>query len=343
MSDRGLSDIDKDGWWPSLAIKLIPLALTIVVIFLYGLSIYWSQEPEIMALPQENAWRESGDNKQLVVGYSTVEALIVTSETLLHKNGGLLSNDVMPPSVFQDNMPAWEYGVIVQIRDMARVLRNDFSRSQSQSSEQSDLKEAEPRFNVSRTSWAFPEAEDEYGKGIKGLKAYQTKLASSADTQSQFYARADNLREWLKGVEKRLGNLSQTLSASVVEDRENTDLAGDSAASQSTQTGRNISVKTPWMQIDDKFFEARGSCWALIILLKGIEVDFKAVLEKKNAMASLRQIIRELEATQETLWSPIILNGSGFGLVANHSLVMSSYISRANAAIIDLRDLLARG
>jgi hypothetical protein len=72
-------------------------------------------------------------------------------------------------------------------------------------------------------------------------------------------------------------------------------------------------------------------------------VDFAATLQKKNALVSLRQIIRELEATQEAVWSPIILNGSGFGLVANHSLVMASYISRANAAIIDLRELLMQG
>jgi hypothetical protein len=37
------------------------------------------------------------------------------------------------------------------------------------------------------------------------------------------------------------------------------------------------------------------------------------------------------------------MNGTGFGPIANHSLVMASYISRANAAVIDLRNLLARG
>ncbi len=67
------------------------------------------------------------------------------------------------------------------------------------------------------------------------------------------------------------------------------------------------------------------------------------MLEKKNATVSLRQIIRELEGTQEPMWSPVVLNGTGFGLVANHSLVMASYISRANAALIDLRELLSRG
>jgi len=39
----------------------------------------------------------------------------------------------------------------------------------------------------------------------------------------------------------------------------------------------------------------------------------------------------------------MIFNGEGFGVLANHSLVMASYISRANAAIIDLRELLSKG
>ena len=67
------------------------------------------------------------------------------------------------------------------------------------------------------------------------------------------------------------------------------------------------------------------------------------MLEDKNARISLRQIIRELEAAQGQVWSPIILNGSGFGLTANHSLVMASYLSRANSAVIDMRELLGEG
>ena len=78
-------------------------------------------------------------------------------------------------------------------------------------------------------------------------------------------------------------------------------------------------------------------------MLKAMEIDFADVLDKKAARVSLQQIIRELEGTQATLWSPIILNGEGLGLLANHSLVMASYVSRANAAIIDLRNLLVKG
>jgi hypothetical protein len=97
------------------------------------------------------------------------------------------------------------------------------------------------------------------------------------------------------------------------------------------------------MDVDDVFYESRGACWALIHLLKAAEVDFADVLKKKNAQVSFSQVIRELEATQETIWSPMILNGSGFGVLANHSLVMANYISRANAALLDLRQLLTQG
>ena len=63
----------------------------------------------------------------------------------------------------------------------------------------------------------------------------------------------------------------------------------------------------------------------------------------QNALISFRQIIRELESTQEPLHAPMVLNGDKFGAFANHSLVMANYISRANAAIIDLRFLLQQG
>ena len=76
---------------------------------------------------------------------------------------------------------------------------------------------------------------------------------------------------------------------------------------------------------------------------QGIDIDFAPVLRDKNALVSLDQVIRELEESQKSLGSPIVLNGRPFGFFANHSLVMANYISRANAAMIDLRRLLERG
>ena len=242
-----------------------------------------------------------------------------------------------------DNLPSWEFGVVTQIRDLARALRNDFSRSQTQSTEDQDLSFADPYFHYDTDSWIFPSSESEYRKGITSLRSYLSRLANEREPDAQFYARADNLRDWLSIVEKRLGSLSQRLSASVGQPRINIDLQGDPMAAQSSDRGVEIMVMTPWLEVDDVFYEARGSTWALIHFLRAIEIDLNDVLENKNALVSLRQIIRELEGTQEPMWSPIIMNGTGFGIFANHSLVMASYISRANAAIIDLRSLLSQG
>ncbi|MCG8098912.1 MAG: DUF2333 family protein, partial [Candidatus Thiodiazotropha taylori] len=278
-----------------------------------------------------------------VTGSYTTVTLLTAINTLLEKSGGYLSNDITPPSVFLDNMPNWEFGVLTQVRDLARSLRNDMSRSQSQSLENKDLAIAEPQFNYSNDSWIFPSTEGEYRQGIEALERYLKGLSADGNQNTQFYARADNLRDWLAVVEKRLGSLSQRLSASVGQQRINTDLAGDPSASQSTATNDQMRVQTPWLEIDDVFYEARGSTWALIHFLQAVEIDFYEILRKKNALVSLRQIIRELEATQAPISSPVVLNGKGFGMFANYSLVMASYISRANAAVIDLRNLLSQG
>lgn len=307
------------------------------------LMFYYDREPALFDVNKNATSRVDQHGHNLVTGFTTTSTLLEVVDTLLHKPGGYLTNDKLPPSVIMDNIPNWEYGVLVQVRDLSRTLRNDFSRSQSQSLEDEDMKESEPKFHYDNNNWIFPKTEDQYSEGMEYLHRYLERLSDDDVSDAQFFARADNLVTYLNLVEKRLGGLSQLLSASVAKERLNTDLSGDTAATQSTYKPSELKVKTNWFKIDDNFYEARGSTWALIHFLRAIEIDFRSVLEKKNALISLRQIIRELESTQESIWTPMILNGSGFGFFANHSLVMASYISRANAGIIDLRLLLENG
>ncbi|MDX1481319.1 MAG: DUF2333 family protein [Woeseiaceae bacterium] len=300
------------------------------------LAIYWSRTPDVFWVNQEVDGRK-------VVGYATTDTLVRVADTLLEKPGGFLTNDRLPPGVFLDNMPNWEKGVLQQVRDLARVIRNDYSRSQSQSREDVDVSDAEPKFFFEADSWILPPFESRYGEAIEGFASYRDRLAGLETPEAQFFARADNLREWLAQVEKRLGDMSKRLGDSVAETVVNTDLAGDSAAESNSELPDNVSVRTSWFEIDDVFFEARGTAWALVHFFRAVELDFAQVLEDKNARASVRQIIRELEASLQPLRSPMVLNGGGFGLFANHSLVMANYIARANAAVINLRELLDQG
>src|SRR3972149_1510434 len=195
----------------SLLVRGLLGALTVYVIIIVALMLYWSREPGLFDVNAE-ARKLHGQAGEPVKGYVTTAMLIHVTETLLGKPGGYLSNDIFPPGVLLDNMPNWEFGVITQVRDMARALQR-----------------------------------------------YLARLGEVREQDAQFYARADNLRDWLAIVEKRLGSLSQRLSASVGQIRVNTDLQGDSAATQSTGKPNIITVKTPWLEIDDVFYEARGS------------------------------------------------------------------------------------
>ena len=320
---------------PVWRITWITLAVLLLVLSVLGW--YWSRTPDVFWVSHKT------DGDRAVVGYATSDTLVRVGETLLDKPGGYLSNDVMPPGLILDNMPNWEFGVLQQMRDLSIVLRNDYSRSQSQSKEDPDLALAVPALHVDHTSWIVPRPESEYRDGIELVRSYRDRLSGQGETDAQFFARADNLREWLAQVEKRLGSLTRRLGDSVAVSVINTDLSGDSAAEANTTLGDNVSVKTSWFEIDDIFFEARGTSWALVHFFRAVEHDFEKVLEDKNAQASVPQIIRELEASLQPLRSPLVLNGGGFGFFANHSLVMANYLARANAAVINLRELLDQG
>lgn len=328
---------EKGLWWT--AGLFVATYLIVVVV----LGIVWSRSPDTFDMREETLALLKGDQSKMVPGTATTAAAIRIAETLLDKPGGYLTNDKTPPGIYLDNIPNWEFGALTELRDLSNALRNDFSRSQSQSVEDKDLERAQPQFNYNSDSWILPSSESEYRDGLKALESYFRRLTDNKASDGQFFARADNLSSYLEVVEKRLGSLAQRLSYAVGQTHLHTELAGDPSARQSKETAEESHTKTPWTQIDDVFFEARGYTWALLHTLQAIEIDFQSVLKDKNALVSLQQINRELKNTQNTIWSPLILNGTGFGPMGNHSLVMASYISQVNAAIGDLRSLLQRG
>jgi hypothetical protein len=322
---------------PVLRISIIVLSLYVLGSLCLG--VYWSFTPDVLPSPA-NSYQVVSDNPPppFIVGLATTSTLITVTETLWNKPGGYLANDMLPPGVWLDNMPHWELGVILQVRDMVHMLRVSFSQSSENRLVDDDLQKAEVRLNFDSHSWLFPAAESPYAAGVEHLEKYASRLSKGENADAYFFADAQHLNDYLAGVEFRLKNLAQRLTASV-----GATIDGDIAVNAVNDSSVNgLYKKTDWLKTDDVFYEARGSAWALIALLRAVEVDFFGVLNEKNAFANYEQILRELEATQQPLYSPIILNGEGFGFVANHSLIMASYISRTQFAIADCRRLLLK-
>jgi hypothetical protein len=355
MNEEKASETSKASDKKGRGLRSMLLTLVVlVVIALFGLGLYWSVQPQPFNVT-ENAIElagadviSAGDEPSSVVpGAAVVSSIIRVASTLLDKPGGFLHNDMTPPGVVIDNMPNWEYGLLTEVRDSVRSLRNDFSRSQTQSIENQYLQKADSDFNFSAEAWLIPAAEEMYKDGVLMLEQYLEGLKSGRDPSARFYTRADNLRAYLQVVEKRLGSYGQRLAASVG-DPELTAAIGStfqpgSDAESADGDEQPKADNTPWNEIDDIFYEARGYSWALYHMMNAIQIDFRDVLKQKNAEVSMQQIIRDLEMAIVLKYSPIVLNGHGFGVLANHSLVLASYLGRANAAVIDLRVLLERG
>lgn len=311
-------DVFQERWATWDAGPLLTVAVFLLVLVLAGLGWFWSREPVVLVLSPESSAKR---------GVVLSRALADVSAVLVDKPGGYLRNDLLPPGLLLDNMPAWELGVLRQVRDLSRSLHRDMGLSHAAFVEDSDLAAAEEAFSTPPDGWMFPAAESGIGKGGEAVGRYVARLQRG---EAVFQAREAYLLRWLAGVDASLGMLSTRLNAALP----------DPAVVSPVQGTPAELAETSWWRIDDVFYEARGSAWALLYLLKAVEVEFGPELTQRQALLSLRAAIHELEATQQTLWSPLVLNGSGFGLFANHSLVMANYLNRAQTDLSDVRALL---
>ena len=316
----------------------------IVVVILIFLGAWWGSEPKQFNIMDEAVKRaeETHTTDNMPVGYVYTNTLAHIAEVLLHKSGGYITNDVAPPGVFLDNISNWEYGALVMLRDATTALRNHFARDQSQSAEDFDLAVAEPYFYYENNSWALPSTEAEYEKGVEFLHKYMTRLQKYGGRvkKAQFYSRADNLWQYTEVVIKRLGGLSTRLSAN---DSSNYGPGLTKLEQQAAEEKGTPITEVTWLEIDDVFYEARGASWALLHILRAVKHDFEDILLDKRAMRTVDIMIKALENALTPILSPMILNGSGYGIFANYSLSMANYIARANAAALDLRDIMNRG
>lgn len=300
--------------------------LLAAVLGLCGVGWYWSREPAPIEVTTKTT--------DQATGVASVQALIDVSSTLLNKPGGYLRNDILPPGVLLDNIPSWEYGVLLQVRAFTHLLRNEISRPQAQSPPDPDLSIAEPRLNVDSRSWIMPRDEGAYGEAIEHLRHYRDRLEGKSQPPAFFQARAKNLTLWLEVVSRRLGGIAERLQLGA------SDIPVE--GSDTPSSSRRSTMSTSWWQTDNVFYQARGSLWALLAISRGLEIDFHDVLVRKSALSTFRNLESELEVSQRPLESPIILSGSGFGLVPSHDLSVAAYVSSVVNIVRTLETLMRK-
>ena len=78
---------------------MVSLTLVLIFLLLFGVVVYWSNEPKLFNVRQVAKEKAAGRNENLVTGHVTTSTLIMVANQLLDKPGGYLTNDMLPPSV----------------------------------------------------------------------------------------------------------------------------------------------------------------------------------------------------------------------------------------------------
>ena len=140
--------------------------LTVLGIYLLVcviLGMYWSiaRSPSTCASGRRLCVRGWSRSRHRVGDHRRLDGVM---DTLLTKPGGYTHNDISRRGCGWTNMPNWEYGVLIQSRDLVRALRGGAQPLPVPVDRKDvDLVMAEPRFNFDSDSWALPASESSTG------------------------------------------------------------------------------------------------------------------------------------------------------------------------------------
>lgn len=316
-----------------------------------AISIYWNLIPgkfdvEAAARYRAELYGHREPDQPLPRGYRTTSIMIHLADQLFTKSGGYLSNDWNPMSQIPDNMRNWEYGYVTQLRIMVQGLRYELSRSGPNSQEHESLRLAEGRFNFTHDSLVLPSTESQYKEGIRLLETYLTDLNSATSEAKYFAARQDMVIRWLERQKVMLGNYTAQLQRNV----------GPSTYDVGVLTQEVLNMEPfldaakedpdavhGFFERDDVFYQVRGGVYVMYHVMLAMRTDCEDLFNSSKAMGIVNRVLNELENATNPMRSPMVLNGTEFGFVQNHSMVMAAHLAKAHLAVQELQLQISGG
>ncbi len=259
-------------------------------------------------------------------------ALITMSERML---SAWLPNDVFYPSVLLDNPQNFQLGQLEVMRYATRVLRDKLSRQRTTDRIDPEADRAFTSFSNNPFAWVFPSAEYKFNDGVKALQKYRVGLEQGA---SAFYPRADNFIELLDQLTSLLGGVDTRLANAPREG--SVRMSEETAGDPYLKGEQMVQAKTPWAQIDDNFYFARGVAYGIREVLAAARYEFRDVIRLKRSQELVDSVIEELGLAD---FEPVfVLNGSRDSIFANHSLSLMATLEDVRQKMISLQHMLER-
>lgn len=247
-----------------------------------------------------------------------------------------LPNDLFWPTIFLDNIPNFQIGMLEVVRYNVRVLRDNLTRMRTTDRLDPYADGAFTALSNDPYKWWFPSAESKWRSGFQHLESFHKNLQTG---KSHFYPRADNLVELLNQYVSLMGGANTRLINAPRDLKEVLDV--EEGKSKGGEGPKVVDIDIPWTKIDDNFYYAQGVAYALYESFRAIKADFMDILRDKNSVQLTDKILETLGRCQ---FEPLIVfNGDPDSIFANHSLNLSGVFNDARQKTNSLIVALMQG
>jgi hypothetical protein len=223
------------------------------------------------------------------------------------------------PYVMADNNASRQLGIILAVRESARVMKDHLTKVSSDEYDD-NLLQADNLFRNDPTKFWFPSAEGRYRKGAEHLQAYLDGLKTEPPTS--------------KPMNHRNVEAIRLFQAY-------TDLLGNAHANLFKTEEADGSPIRPWRN-DDYFYEAQGMAHVMYHLTMAIQREYHQELDSRPTIKQIMDEVSTALGNAALLKPLVILDGSAASLVANHRKNLQVFVDEARQKMYSIREELEK-
>lgn len=215
------------------------------------------------------------------------------------------------PWLMADNNASRQLGILQTLRETVRVFKDHLTKISSDEFDE-NLVQADNLLRNDPEKWAFPSAEDRYGKAVEHLQAYVEGLGVDPQTSKPINARNVELMRLIQVWGDLLGS-------------DHSDLLKD---------------EIPWFQVDDVFYKTTGNCHVMALMVPAIRIEYSREIESRPILGTLFDDAERPLQRCATMKPLIVLNGGDTSFLANHRRNLDAYVTEARQKLYSIREEL---
>lgn len=299
--------------------RRIGMGTTIFLILYYLGGAWW-----INTIDDDADFRSAATD-QVTGGSAAVAMMAALIDREVNQNSWTANDPFFVPSVWLDNMPNYQQGIMSALATFSFELQDQLGRTRGSSQVDPDLKTVASKLQYEGEIWYFDfsssllpvaTAESQYRAARRALLNYNTRLAKGDAT---FELRGDNLMATLDRIASDLGSSSADLALQI-------------------ETGSYF-IDT---DADDTFYKSKGKIYAYYLLLTALGQDFQKLITERELAPAWAQMLDSLRRAAE-LQPLVVVNGDlESQIMPSHLASQGFYLLRGRTQLREITNILLK-